>query len=203
MLLSYVPLITSAIHPLTYLQLDNTDAIFGEKIPLELNGAGNATTAVETYTFVDKDYPSILFRLVMGTRKLVFDLVAENTTIPNTINPAAKTAKSKRGVLDDLVDWFFGWLNGSKNNSGSYAQITTVGGLQTYEYNPRHTESTDPEVGYSVFGLSNNTFANNTRIPSGRYRILLRALKISGNMEEQADYESWLSPVMVFNTTSA
>jgi hypothetical protein len=167
-----------------------------------LNALGNATTAVETYTFVDKDYPSILFRLAMGTRKLVFDLVAENTTVPNTINPPA-AAKTKRDILDDLVNWFLGWLNGSTgDHDGTYAQITTVGGLQTYEYNPRHTESTDPDVGYSTFGLSNNTFANNTRIPNGRYRILLRALKITGSMKEEADYEAWLSPVVVFNATS-
>jgi hypothetical protein len=166
-----------------------------------LNALGNATTAIETYTFVDKDHPSILFRLAMGTRKLVFDLVSEDTTVPNTINPPP-AAKTRRDVLDDPINWFFGWLKGSTgDDDGTYAQITTVGGLQLYEYKPRHIESADPDVGYSTFALSNNTFANNTRIPNGRYRILLRALKITGDMKEEADYEAWLSPVMVFNAT--
>lgn len=137
----------------------------------------------------------------MGTRKLVFDLVAENTTVPNTIQRRDELVR--RGVLGDLVDWFFGWLNGSKGNGGTYSQIPIVGGLQTWEYNPRHTESADPDVGYSTFGLTNNTFANNTRIPNGRYKILLRALKITGDLKSEADYEAWLSPVVVFNATSA
>ncbi|KIM30502.1 hypothetical protein M408DRAFT_22002 [Serendipita vermifera MAFF 305830] len=186
--------------------LDNTDEIFGEKIPAELNAAGNITRNEETYTFVDTDYPSILFRLVMGTRKLVFDLVSENTTVPNTISRRDVETPARRGLVDDLVDWFFGWLNGSSGHhggGGSYNQIPTVGGLLTWEYNPRHTLSADPDVGYSTFALSNNTFANNTRIPNGRYKILLRALKITGDLKKEEDYEAWLSPVMVFNATSA
>jgi hypothetical protein len=131
----------------------------------------------------------------MGTRKLIVDLVTEDTTIPNSVNPPA--ANTKR---DDLASWFAGWLDGSKaEQDSSYSQIKTVGGLQTSNYNPRSTESADPGVGWSTFALSNNTFANNTRIPNGRYRFLLRALKITGNVEEEADYEAWLSPVMVFN----
>ncbi len=139
----------------------------------------------------------------MGTRKLVFDLVAENTTVPNTLSRRDIEEPARRDVLDDLVNWFFGWLNGSKNRGGTYGQIPTVGGLQTWEFNPRHTESTDPDVGYSTFALTNNTFANNTRIPNGRYKILLRALKITGDIKSEADYEAWLSPVMVFNATSS
>jgi hypothetical protein len=161
-----------------------------------LNALGNITTAVETYTFVDTDYPSILFRLVMGTRKIIIDLVTEDTTIPNTVNPSA--ANTKR---DDLASWFVGWLHSSKadQDSSSSAQIKIVGRLRTINYNPRNTESSDPDVGYSTFALSKNTFPNKTRIPNGRYRFLLRALKITGDVEYEEDYEAWLSPVMVFN----
>jgi hypothetical protein len=38
-------------------------------------------------------------------------------------------------------------------------------------------------------------FANQTVIPNGEYRVLLRALKVTGNPKNEADYESWVSPV--------
>jgi hypothetical protein len=74
--------------------------------------------------------------------------------------------------------------------------------LATLEYNPRNTNSRNPDVGYTTFAI-NNTFANDTYIPNGRYKVLLRALKITGDLINEDDYEAWLSPVMVFNTTFA
>jgi hypothetical protein len=159
-----------------------------------LNAKGNVTTAVETYTFVDKDYPTILYRLVMGTPRLLFDLVTEDTTLPNTIDQA--TGKTKR---DDRGNWLTGWLEGSKvDHASTDGHIPTVGGLAIVEYEPRNTESTDPGVGFSAFALSNGTFADGTYIPNGRYKVLLRALKITGDVNQDADYEAWLSPVMEF-----
>lgn len=166
------------------------------KIPAEINANGNITTTEQTYTFLGTDYPSIRFRLVMGTRALVFDLVSENTTVPHTISKRDVEMNNRRSF------WIDGWLNGN-TNGGSYAQIPTVGGLQTWEYNSRNTDSTDPDVGYSTFAISNNTFANNTYIPNGKYKVLLRALKITGDLANEDDYEAWFSPVMVFNATFA
>ncbi|PVF93862.1 subtilisin-like protein [Serendipita vermifera] len=184
--------------------LDNTDYFFGEKIPASLDAAGNVTTTEQTYTFVgNNSVPVILFRLVMGTRSLVFDLVSENTTVPGTIS-RRDLELEKRGFLGNLWEWIKDWLNGRGNeNGGTYSQIPIVGGLASYEYGPRHSESTDPDVGYSTFILANNTFANNTHIPNGRYKILLRALKITGDLTNESDYEAWLSPPMVFNATNA
>jgi hypothetical protein len=33
--------------------------------------------------------------------------------------------------------------------------------------------------------------------------VLLRALKITGDLANEDDYEAWFSPVMVFNATFA
>jgi hypothetical protein len=44
--------------------------------------------------------------------------------------------------------------------------------------------------------LVSNSFANGTVIPNGSYKILLRALKVTGDPTNEADYESWLSPVI-------
>lgn len=43
--------------------------------------------------------------------------------------------------------------------------------------------------------LISNTFANGTVIPNGSYKVLLRALRVTGDPTNEADYESWLSPV--------
>jgi hypothetical protein len=40
-----------------------------------------------------------------------------------------------------------------------------------------------------------NTFANGTVIPNGSYKVLLRALRVTGDATKEADYESWLSPI--------
>lgn len=43
--------------------------------------------------------------------------------------------------------------------------------------------------------ISKPQFANGTAIPNGQYRILIRALKITGDAKDN-DYESWLSPII-------
>jgi hypothetical protein len=172
------------------------------KIPAELDANGNVTTSEQTYTFIGTDYPSIEFRLVMGARALVLDLVSEKTTLPYTIEKRDVEMNTRRSFLGDVWNWINGWLNGD-TDGGSYAQIQTIGGLATLEYNPRNTESTDPDIGYTTFAISNNTFANDTYIPNGRYKVLLRALKITGDLTNEDDYEAWLSPVMAFNATFA
>ena len=42
-------------------------------------------------------------------------------------------------------------------------------------------------------------FANNSAIPNGQYRLLLRALKITGNPADEHDYETFLSPIIGVN----
>lgn len=49
--------------------------------------------------------------------------------------------------------------------------------------------------GFNSFVLETPTFANGTTISNGSYRVLLRALKVTGDPKNEADYESWLSPV--------
>lgn len=41
-----------------------------------------------------------------------------------------------------------------------------------------------------------NVFANGTVIPNGSYKVLLRALRVTGDPTNEADYESWLSPII-------
>jgi len=50
--------------------------------------------------------------------------------------------------------------------------------------------------GYNVIDFKKPTFANGTTIPNGQYRVLLRALRVTGDPTNEADYDSWLSPIV-------
>jgi len=50
--------------------------------------------------------------------------------------------------------------------------------------------------GYNVIDFEKPTFANGTTIANGQYRVLLRALRVTGDPTNEADYESWLSPIV-------
>ncbi|KAF8149475.1 pyrolysin [Crassisporium funariophilum] len=163
--------------------VDNTDIFFGLPIPAVLNAVGEPQTGPVNYTFAGGDNPSLLWRLVFGTPALRVDLVDAAFNMTTTLN--------KRGL--DLP--FFTFPHANKG--GSFAQVKTIGPLVSLDYIPRHDEDTsengDP---YSVFNLQTPTFANGTIIRNGAYRILIRALRVTGNPKRQEDYESWLSPIV-------
>lgn len=54
---------------------------------------------------------------------------------------------------------------------------------------------------YNTKNFSMAQFANKTTIPNGQYRILMRALRITGNPKSEGDYESWLSPIIGIHTS--
>ena len=66
---------------------------------------------------------------------------------------------------------------------------------------PQNMGLEDPSLisAYYTMDFSVPQFANETKIPNGQYRILLRALKITGNPTLEDDYESWLSPIICIN----
>lgn len=45
-------------------------------------------------------------------------------------------------------------------------------------------------------------FADNSLITKGEYKILIRALKVTGNPETEEDFESWLSPAFRVDASS-
>ncbi|KAK1224337.1 hypothetical protein PQX77_012766 [Marasmius sp. AFHP31] len=53
--------------------------------------------------------------------------------------------------------------------------------------------------GFRLLGLNNNmTFANGSFVPDGTYKVMVRALRVSGNPDVQKDYDTWLSPALTF-----
>ena len=157
--------------------VDNTDTFFGVDLPVLTNPAGTFLTNATNFTFVDEDVPQLLMRLDFGTPLLRVDLVDPNEKIATTLN--------KRGTSSFLQD----------GKSGTFAQIKTVGTLFELDYQPRNTGANDG-TGFNAFEFDSPTFANGTTIPNGMYKLLLRALKVTGDPTNEADFESWLSPVI-------
>jgi len=134
---------------------------------------------------------------VFGTRSLRVDLVHPDTKFKPTI--------SSRASLDEPLITL-----PTTHKDGSLAQVKVVGPLVEFEYLPRNNEvsTTFPpgsvisdmpiqdilDNGFYPFSLDLPVFANGTAIPKGRYRMLVRVLRVTGNPKEEDDYESWLSP---------
>ncbi|KAG8734128.1 hypothetical protein FRC11_011391 [Ceratobasidium sp. 423] len=97
---------------------------------------------------------------------------------------------SKRSIWD----WLF--PNKGQTSGGTFAAVQTLGVLYQEDYLPRNSlAATADDNGYT--GLQVTAFANGTAIPDGSYKVLLRALKITGNPKKEEDYEVWTSPTIV------
>ncbi|KAJ7091118.1 peptidase S8/S53 domain-containing protein [Mycena epipterygia] len=151
--------------------LDSTNVFFGIDLPAIIRPDGSPQEGPANYTFLDEDFP-----LVFGCAKMRIDLVKENIQMVPTI-PLSKRA---------AFTWWW-----TENTAGTFNKIKTIGPLGEFDYQPRSTS--DPFAGYNSYGFQ-GTFANGTRIDDGQYRVLIRALKVGGNPNEEEDYDSWLSP---------
>ncbi|PPQ89471.1 hypothetical protein CVT25_011997 [Psilocybe cyanescens] len=167
--------------------VDNTDYFFGFPIPAILDAAGDIQGGAANYTFVDGDYPSLLWRLVFGTPALRIDLVDPSISLVPTLGK-----RGPRGAS------FFTFPH--KNKGGSFARVKVVGPLASFDYITRQSEDVPSGTAWNLLNVDTPTFANGTAVPKGAYRILLRALRVTGDATKQEDYESWLSPVIGFQT---
>ncbi|KAG5640018.1 hypothetical protein DXG03_001768, partial [Asterophora parasitica] len=162
--------------------LDNTDKWVGVRFPLVFNSTLQVQVNPTNYTFKGKDVPIVLYRLVFGTPQFRLDLVDSNIQLAGTLNP--------RGLLSHPSYTF-----PRPNKGGSFSKVKIVGPLVEFDYIPRHGNT--PDNGFSYIPLS-TTFANGTSIPNGSYRVLVRALRVTGDATKEEDYDSWLSPIIGF-----
>ncbi|PPQ90634.1 hypothetical protein CVT25_006617 [Psilocybe cyanescens] len=170
--------------------IDDTDVFFGVPIPALLDSAGDVQAGPLNYTFVGDDVPTLLWRLAFGTPAFRVDLVNSNINFKPTI-----TSRGFGGIGP-----FFSFP--SPHNGGSFAQVKIVGSLAEFDFVSRNNDDTDPTgEGFSTFVFETPTFANGTTIPNGSYRVLVRALKVTGNPTREEDYESWLSPIVGIEAT--
>ncbi|KAI0645827.1 subtilisin-like protease [Trametes meyenii] len=171
--------------------VDDTDAFFGVNLPVLTDAAGNFLTNATNFTFVGDDTPSVLMRLTFGTPKILFDIVEPNINITTTLNKRSDVPVADRSI--------FSFPNAAK--SGTFAQVRTLGSLFEADFQPRNSDVNDG-TGFNTLTLASPQFANGTAIPNGSYRILLRALKVTGDPTREEDFESWLSPLIGIDVPS-
>ncbi|KAG8925034.1 hypothetical protein FRC00_004419, partial [Tulasnella sp. 408] len=111
-----------------------------------------------------EDYPALVWRFTAGSPRYSVDLVKSDYTLKST------------SPLD------------------SFSKVPTVGRIAKGELSSRNSIGELSEGGYNVIALNPANFNNGTEIPNGSYKLLLRALKITGDPKKNGDYEQWLSP---------
>lgn len=185
--------------------LDNTDAYFGVKLPLVADKDGNPINGSTTYTMKGTDTPLVIYRLVAGTPMFRLDLIDSKSNVTTNqrrsvpIMPAVEAEVESREVHSTIGKRsIWDWLFPNKGNSagGTFAAVKTVGTVYQEDYISRNAQAATADAnGYSTFPVTQ--FANGTAIPDGSYKILLRALKITGDAKKEEDYEVWTSPELI------
>ncbi|EUC63183.1 minor extracellular protease vpr protein [Rhizoctonia solani AG-3 Rhs1AP] len=191
--------------------VDNTTTLFGagKKLPLIQDKNNQTVNGSATFAMQGADYPLVVYRLVAGTPLLRLDLINSSTNVSSNLRKRQEGTAPLLGLSASHPDrnkhlepvssplskrFIFDWLFPSKGHTsgGSFDRIPIVGVLYQEDYIARNSRaSTTTERGYNT--LLAKTFANGTAIPDGSYKILLRALKITGNPKKEEDYEVWTS----------
>ncbi|CAE6439697.1 unnamed protein product [Rhizoctonia solani] len=186
---------------------DMTDAYFGVKLPIMTDSWGSYVPpdASATYTMKSGDTPSVFYRLVQGTPLLRLDLIDSKTNITSNQRRSRIEGKFTRRCKvysrpgstlpgHSMWDWLF--PNDGKPCDGTFANVETLGVLYQEDYLSRNSLAQNPDVtDFNVIQVTE--FANGTAIPDGSYKILVRALKITGNAQAEEDFEVWTSPTVV------
>ncbi|KAJ7723575.1 subtilisin-like protease [Mycena metata] len=155
--------------------IDNTDFVFGVPLPALLDSLGNFQDGPLNYTLAGDDAPTVLWRQAFGTPLLRLDLVTADTALIGGLNPRSSISFT------------------NSHAGGSFAKVHILGTLLEMEYLNRNDEGALLD---NTFILS-NVFANGSAIPAdASYRVLLRSLRVTGDPADEADYESWLSPII-------
>ncbi|KAH6906334.1 peptidase [Coprinopsis sp. MPI-PUGE-AT-0042] len=163
--------------------LDHSDKWVNATLPAILNGT-NAAQAISTnYTFAGNDFPRVAWRMAFGTPRLRLDLVSPNATLPAKVGP--------RAIPSDEVHAF---SFPERPRPGTFSAVPVIGPIIQFDYLNRNNEAAG--TNYTTYFMAQPLFSNGTVIPEGSYRVLLRALRVTGNPDKQEDYESWLSPII-------
>ncbi|WRT66229.1 uncharacterized protein IL334_003182 [Kwoniella shivajii] len=136
-------------------------------------------------------------------RELELDLMKKSFLESRKINSISSSSSSWKSSKSSSLTSLYCQLTNYKGNgcaafnsgkNNSFAKVPILGNLHEDDYIPRSTDGVDGNGGtYSTFALETATFTNGTTIPNGTYRFLMRALHITGDKSNEADYEAWLS----------
>lgn len=144
------------------------------------------------------------FRLLFGTPVVRVDLVSASENLSEREERDYGYPPWKRQIA----------------GGGSFGAVPILGVIQEIDWNPRSSDATDCKALdtplhciANSYGLDadngwyqiqwNGTFANGSIVGDGEYKMLLRALKMRGNPSNEADYETWLSPIFAVSSGSS
>ncbi|KAG8967619.1 hypothetical protein FRC03_009648 [Tulasnella sp. 419] len=77
-----------------------------------------------------------------------------------------------------------------------------VGTLANFVFQGRNSNGDGTSNGYNTFPWDSPALQNGKIVPDGDYHILLKALKITGDPKVEADWDTWLSPVVQIRSTA-
>ncbi|KAG9050740.1 hypothetical protein FS837_002684 [Tulasnella sp. UAMH 9824] len=189
--------------------LDRTPNSSGVAGPYLVDADGNIKTGLAIYRWEkDNDFPRVVSRILAGTPFLRIDLVSATAKLDASgIDLVDAPENIGRSTEDQRLSAVVPVYPGSAKFKRvpelaarlpkQTRKISVVGNLLTQNYIGRNPTGTFESDGYGLFELS--TFFDGTTIPNGRYKILIRALKITGDPEKNSDYDSWLSPEIIID----
>ncbi|KAL0072267.1 hypothetical protein AAF712_000029 [Marasmius tenuissimus] len=161
--------------------IDDTDTALRIRLPAIVNSTGDVQEGLTNYTFSNatRDFPSLVFRLIFGTPRLRLDLVDSEVNVQAFVNSSGLVG-NERGDSE--------W------GKPADAPVNAIGSLFEIDYLGRNNDDPKDNIAYNL-AINSPTFVNGSTIPNGKYRILMRALRVTGDVGNEGDYESWLSPV--------
>ncbi|KAJ8076315.1 hypothetical protein PM082_000736 [Marasmius tenuissimus] len=161
--------------------IDDTDTALGIRLPAIVNSTGDPQEGLTNYTFSNatRNFPSPVFRLIFGTPRLRLDLVDSDVNVQAFVNGSGLVG-NERGDSE--------W------GKPADAPVNAIGSLFEIDYLGRNNDDPKDNIAYNL-AINSPTFVNGSTIPNGKYRILMRALRVTGDVGNEGDYESWLSPV--------
>ncbi|EKM75550.1 hypothetical protein AGABI1DRAFT_79685 [Agaricus bisporus var. burnettii JB137-S8] len=167
--------------------IDDTDFFFGIPLPFIFNSTGAVQEGPANYTFAGDDFPIFVWRQAFGSPRVTVDLVNPDIQIDATLNARA---------VDDNKKPFISFP--TPHTSGTYGQVQTIGSMLEFNFLGRNNEN-PADNGANAFSITTPTFANGTIIPNGSYRLLLRALRVTGDATKEEDTEAFLSEIIGIN----
>ncbi|KAK0560641.1 hypothetical protein OC844_003642 [Tilletia horrida] len=144
----------------------------------------------QVFTLEDNFHqPAFLFGQVAGTREWSLDLIMANTTF-NATTPLSRRHLRARAPLSHDTHRFrhVAYSKRQVGNPAGAPQI--VGTIRSGETLARDANT------YSTIMVNQTVFDQHGvphEVQDGSYRVLLRVLKLRGNRDEEAGYESYLS----------
>jgi hypothetical protein len=184
--------------------IDNQSTYRGTKAPymVDVDDVVVPQGGSAIYSLTGANTPLVWYRLVGGTPLLRFDLIDAKTNVKT--NTRRTEIQERSGVVDSLttspkgsiLDSFSGHPGSTSN--GTFAAVKTLGLLYKLAYLVRNRGAARviPDNPLPA-AFEMIAFDNGTAIPNGTYKILMRALRITGNPMREEDYDVWTSPATI------